>query len=254
MEPFDQIAAAGYQRVHGENPYERAAIAELSRRLPRCASVLDLGCGTGVPTARAMTDEGHRVLGVDTSSKMRELARKQVPLAMLTKQDMRDATFPAGEFDAVSAYFSLMMLSRSDISLILGRIRTWLKPDGLLSLSFVEFDADSVDVEFMGVRYPASGYSVEGLERLLAHHELSVLHIQLVQYQPQQGPLRISNLLPCPARWTRSASRSGTMPAIWDMASARNLTGPGRHRGRTPPTANRSSSPGSRQGTGRCTV
>jgi len=173
--------------VHGENPYELAAIAELSRRLPRDASVLDLGCGTGVPTARALTDQGHRVLGIDTSSKMLDLARKQVPGAMFVKQDMRGATFPAGEFDAVSAYFSLMMLSRSDISLVLGRVRTWLKPGGLLSLSFVEFDRDSVDVVFMGVRYAASGYSMEGLERLLGRHEFTVLETQLVQFQYQPG-------------------------------------------------------------------
>jgi ubiquinone/menaquinone biosynthesis C-methylase UbiE len=187
MEPFDKIAAE-YQRVHGENPYQRAAIAELARRLLRGASVLDLGCGTGVPTARVMADQGHRVRGVDTSSKMLDLARKQVPEAMFTKQDMRDAAFPPDEFDAVVAYFSLMMLSRPDISFILGRARTWLKPDGLLSVSFVEFDADSVDVKFMGARYAASGYSVEGLERLLAHHEFSVLQMRLVQYQPQLGP------------------------------------------------------------------
>lgn len=186
LEPFGEIAAE-YQRVHGENPHELAAIAELSRRLPRGASVLDLGCGTGVPTARVLTDQGHRVLGVDTSSKMLDLARKQVPGAIFIKQDMRDAAFSADEFDAVSAYFSLMMLSRSDISLVLGRVRTWLKPGGLLSLSFVEFDADSVDVVFMGVRYAASGYSVEGLERLLVQREFTILQTRLVQFRPQLG-------------------------------------------------------------------
>ncbi len=186
LEPFDEIAAE-YQRVHGENPFERAAVAELSRRLSQGASILDLGCGTGVPTARALTDQGHRVLGVDTSGKMLDLARKQVPGAIFVEQDMRHATFPTDEFDAVCAYFSLMMLSRSDISLVLHRVRTWLKPGGLISLSFVEFDADSVDVVFMGVRYAASGYSVEGLERLLVHHEFTVIETQLVQFQPLAG-------------------------------------------------------------------
>jgi SAM-dependent methyltransferase len=42
-------------------------LTNLQRRLPTNASVLDLGCGCGIPVAKALTDNGHHVTGVDLS-------------------------------------------------------------------------------------------------------------------------------------------------------------------------------------------
>ncbi len=38
-------------------------LASLQQRLPAHADVLDLGCGCGVPVARALAEAGHRVTG-----------------------------------------------------------------------------------------------------------------------------------------------------------------------------------------------
>ncbi len=44
---------------------------------PKPARILDLGCGTGVPTAKVLAEAGHRVLGVDISEGMLEEARRK---------------------------------------------------------------------------------------------------------------------------------------------------------------------------------
>jgi predicted TPR repeat methyltransferase len=44
------------------------------------ASIVELGCGSGV-TARRLTDAGHEVLGIDQSAAMIALARGRAPRA-----------------------------------------------------------------------------------------------------------------------------------------------------------------------------
>lgn len=43
-------------------------VGELAGLLPAGATVLDLGCGAGVPATRELADHGLRVIGVDFSA------------------------------------------------------------------------------------------------------------------------------------------------------------------------------------------
>jgi SAM-dependent methyltransferase len=40
-----------------------------NRLLPSGTSILDLGCGTGIPTAKILSETDHRVVGVDISGR-----------------------------------------------------------------------------------------------------------------------------------------------------------------------------------------
>ena len=51
-------------------------LTNLQRRLPTNASVLDLGCGCGIPVAKALTDNGHHVTGVGLSEVQINRARQ----------------------------------------------------------------------------------------------------------------------------------------------------------------------------------
>lgn len=69
-----ELVRRGYNRVAERydeafppaEKYERL-ITDLLARLPTGSTVLDLGCGSGVPVARALVEAGHQVLGVDFS-------------------------------------------------------------------------------------------------------------------------------------------------------------------------------------------
>ena len=67
--------------------------------------VLDLGCGNGVPHARALVEHGHEVVGVDSSV-------AQLNVRAGTSRERRSSTatrfaadFPAGSFDGVLSAF-----------------------------------------------------------------------------------------------------------------------------------------------------
>src|SRR3982750_2727889 len=101
MEAFDQLAEK-YQGEHSHNPFQSALIERISSLVPAGASVLDLGCGTGVPTAKVLTESDHRVVGVDIAEGMLRLAREQVPAADFIHADFTALPEQFGPFDAVT--------------------------------------------------------------------------------------------------------------------------------------------------------
>jgi len=74
-------------------------VVEVAQSLPPRSLVADLGCGGG-RHARVFAAEGHRVVGVDASSRLLEIARRKIPQATFVRGDLcglplRDSTFPA---------------------------------------------------------------------------------------------------------------------------------------------------------------
>ena len=81
--------------------------------LPRAARVLDLGCGSGSPVARYMTERGLHVTGVDSSPTLISLCRQRLPHHDWLLGDMRSLGLPR-RFDGVLAWDSLFHLTPDD--------------------------------------------------------------------------------------------------------------------------------------------
>ena len=111
---------------------ERARYAaELIARLPAGAAVLELGCGAGIPTTRALA-ERFDVTGVDIAARHIELARQNVPAAQFIHADMATLDIAPANFDAVAAFYSIIHLPREEHAGLLRAIAGWLRPGGLL--------------------------------------------------------------------------------------------------------------------------
>ena len=76
-------------------------IRRLTASLGLGGSVLDLGCGCGVPVARDLTAAGYAVTGVDISAVQIERARQLVPGATFHHADIAAVSFPDSSFDAI---------------------------------------------------------------------------------------------------------------------------------------------------------
>jgi len=187
MEVFDQLAEM-YQGEHSHNPFETALVERLSSLVPPGSTVLDLGCGTGVPTAKILTESGHRVIGVDVSEGMLKLAREQVPAAEFRHADLRDLPGDFGSFEAVTSFFTLLMLSRAEIDGALRKTAGWLKPGGYFAVGMVNMDADSLPVEFLGIPVKVSGYPQPEWKATLERSGFTVLEIETVEFRPENGP------------------------------------------------------------------
>jgi 2-polyprenyl-3-methyl-5-hydroxy-6-metoxy-1,4-benzoquinol methylase len=106
-------------------------IAELRRRIQLNGTVLDLGCGCGVPLARSLANTGYTVTGVDLSDVQIRRARQLVPGAtFFIRADATTADFPTASFDAVVCLYALIHMPLDEQPPLVARIATWLKPSG----------------------------------------------------------------------------------------------------------------------------
>ncbi|MGC9666016.1 class I SAM-dependent methyltransferase [Planosporangium sp. 12N6] len=163
---FDRIGSR-YDEVFPHKDGQRHIVDLLLARLPDAARVLDVGCGTGVPTARQLATAGCDVTGIDISPVMIDLARRNVPQATFVRRDATAVDADLGHFDAVTAFFSLLMLPRSQVTRTLTRLREILVPGGWLAVGMVEADLDDVELTFLNQPVRVSGWPREQLRRVL---------------------------------------------------------------------------------------
>jgi SAM-dependent methyltransferase len=92
-----------------DKPWHDRFVAEL----PSGATVLDLGCGSGSPVARYMTEHGLQVTGVDSSPTLISLCRQRLPTHEWLVSDMRSLQL-SRRFDGVLAWDSFFHLTHDD--------------------------------------------------------------------------------------------------------------------------------------------
>jgi SAM-dependent methyltransferase len=140
--------AESYAAARREDDSEQ--IACLLEVLPEGSSVLDLGCGAGIPIARKLS-ERHRVTGVDTSRAMLRLARANIPDARFIHSDILDVDLGDSSFDAVVAIFVLFHLPRQEHGRVFERVWSWLRPGGHFLVTLTEHaESPYIEHDFFG--------------------------------------------------------------------------------------------------------
>ncbi|MFJ1969304.1 class I SAM-dependent methyltransferase [Streptomyces sp. NPDC087903] len=171
---FDALGPE-YEKAFAHAPAHLSALEWLIERLPPAARTLDVGSGTGRPTAAALIDAGHSVLGVDISPVMVELAARQVPQAEFRCADIRDLPLEADSFDGVCVFFSLLQMTRAEQSAVMRQLTLALRPGGHLVLATVPADVEDVEVVFMGQPVRATSFAEEDITGMLETAGLVVL-------------------------------------------------------------------------------
>ncbi|MFD4025991.1 class I SAM-dependent methyltransferase [Streptomyces sp. NPDC058576] len=181
---FDALGAE-YERAFAASAAHRESLERLLADLAPGSRVLDVGSGTGRPTAQTLADAGHRVLGVDVSPVMTALAARQVPGAEFRCADIRDLPLAEGGFDAVCVYFSLLQLERGEQTELLERLVRSLRPGGLLVAATVPVDVAGVDAEFMGQPVRVSSFDAEEFTALIARAGITVQWTHSALFTPE---------------------------------------------------------------------
>ena len=109
-------------------------------------SVLDLGCGAGIPCTQLLASRlDTHVTGCDISSTQLSLAAERLPAnkVNLIQSDMMGLAFPNSSFDAIVAFYSIIHVPRDEQEMLLARIGKWLKPGGWFLANFMAEEADA---------------------------------------------------------------------------------------------------------------
>jgi SAM-dependent methyltransferase len=105
-------------------------VREWSKTLPPGSSILDLGCGNGVPISEVLINEGFAVYGVDASPKLIAAFRERFPDAHAECSAVEDSGFFRRTFDGAIAW-GLMFLLPADIqAALIRKIARTLNPSG----------------------------------------------------------------------------------------------------------------------------
>ncbi|MFZ2663945.1 MAG: methyltransferase domain-containing protein [Patescibacteria group bacterium] len=95
---------------------------------------LDLGCGSA-GVARVIVEKGITYTGIDLSTSMLDIARKEFPKATFLKMDVTCLKFKKQSFDIIWASAILLHLDYFDLVKTLSEIKRVLKTHGLVFIS-----------------------------------------------------------------------------------------------------------------------
>lgn len=175
---YDAVADS-WQRCRAESSFkERPLLERLLASLPPGARILDLGCGSGEPIARFCADAGFQVVGVDTSARLLDYARRAVPRGTFLLGDMRTIRLE-GQFDGIVAWDSVFHLPRADHATLFLRVWHWLHPGGRLLLSLGGSDEAELTSEMLGATFFYSGHEPVDARALLSEAGFRIDHWEI---------------------------------------------------------------------------
>ena len=191
---FGDIVRSGYDRIVEPYLAQRSPdtadvklLNHLVERLAPGSSVLDAGCGAGVPIARLLS-ESFRVTGVDFSPAQIARARALVPGARFLCADLRTVEFPDAHFDAICSYYAIIHIPRDDHAALLARLARFLRPGGLalLCLGAQDLPYDHTD-DYLGAPMVWSHFDAATNRRLIEASGLRIEWTRDVEDLPPGG-------------------------------------------------------------------
>lgn len=141
MKTREMDKSNGYERLAGEFIEIRGrdvqgigalTVKEWVKTLTPESSVLDLGCGTGIPISKVLVEQGMRIYGVDASVTMVQEFQKNFPKAPVACEAVEESQFFNRRFDAIIAWGLIFLLSENDQKLVIQKAADALVPGGKL--------------------------------------------------------------------------------------------------------------------------
>lgn len=123
-EAVAQRLIAGRTRIGAET------VRSWSRGLPAGASVLDLGCGAGVPVAETLIAQGCRVSGIDAAPSLVEAFRRRFPETQVACEAVEESDFFGRTYDGIVAIGLMFLLPPEAQRTVFHRVAAALTPRG----------------------------------------------------------------------------------------------------------------------------
>jgi predicted TPR repeat methyltransferase len=165
------IASRRQTKVH-------ALVVQFGDLLKSGDSLLDVGCGAGIPNAKYLADKGFHIIGIDVSSMLLSEARKTVPNAMFVKADIVD--FHTNKrFNAILAWDSLFHLKLSEHEIVFRKVYWFLKDNGYLLFTHGGGTGGEITGDMFGQRFSYSTLGEEKTRKLLEHLGFKIIHWEI---------------------------------------------------------------------------
>lgn len=149
-------------------------VMDWARPLRPGSTIVDLGCGDGLPIARALIDAGHEVCGIDTSPKMTAAFRANCPGARAETAPVEESDYFGLRFDGIVAWGVLFFLPAPAQEAVIARVATALRPGGRL-LFTAPRQAVTWDDTMNGVTFGCVSLGASTYARLIGERGLTLI-------------------------------------------------------------------------------
>lgn len=151
------------------------------QKLPKNASVLDLGCGPGLPVTKELVNRGFNVTAVDISDTMIDLAKKNVSNAKYVRISMTEIDFNE-EFDGVISSYAMLCLDPENFRKTAEKISRSLKKVGFFFLALNEPSPDHKEDEnytqIMGQDMYSRPYTEEEIKDIFTEYNMKTIKVE----------------------------------------------------------------------------
>lgn len=175
---YDKTAVDYYKRV---SEFELLPeITEFIKIVKKDGEILDLGCGPG-HHSNFFFNQNFKVTGIDLSSEMIKLAKKEFTDIDFKVMDISDLDFEVNTFDGIWASASLLHIPKNNIKLILKKIKEILVNNGILYISLKEGKGSEIfnDIRYGGVDKFYVYYKLDEIKNILEDIGFNILDIEL---------------------------------------------------------------------------
>mgnify|MGYP001823734355 CR=1 FL=1 len=133
----DRDPSNGYEAIAADFAALRSAstigvttVRDWARNLEPGASILDVGCGTGLPISAALVGDGFEVFAIDAAPTLVADFRRRLPEVAVACEAVETSAFFGRAFDGAVAIGVLFLMTAAQQREAIGRIAAALNPGG----------------------------------------------------------------------------------------------------------------------------
>lgn len=122
--------AVARQFMSARSPIGADTLRGWARWLPERPTVLDLGCGAGVPVSQVLASQGCRVYGIDAAPTLVAAYRERFPSLPVVCEPVETSDFFGRRFDAAVAVGLMFLLPKATQRALIGKVAAVLPSGG----------------------------------------------------------------------------------------------------------------------------
>ena len=175
--PVYESNAKEFDEQRSKQLFERTWLDKFTSLLEKNSHILDVGCGSGEPIAKYLIELGMRIVGVDYSKGMIELAKKRYPEHNWIVGDMCELNL-SEKFDALISWNAFFHLTHEEQRKVIPLFAKSLRPNGLLMLT-IGHDEGEVYGAVNGKSVYHSSLSIEEYQNILVKYNIEIIEFKL---------------------------------------------------------------------------
>jgi len=165
-----------YVKQNSDRSHILPEIDKFAQYLPQKAKLLDLGCGVGFDSRDfSQLRPDLDILGIDISKDMLDHFKKIAPNIKHLQANMITYMYPKSSFDGIWMNASLLHIPKEQVYLVLTKVISSLKPNGILYIKVKEGTGESF--------VPEANYGHKEINRFFAFYTMRELKKLLLSYR-----------------------------------------------------------------------